>query len=98
MSPAGHWGFGSLNPTSGLGTTQLPVDHWLDHGLDLTAIQVTAEHRHLARFHVAWPHFKINLELCGDSHLDFNQILAKYPKSYTGFVNVEGLESEVLKL
>lgn len=56
--PAAHWGFGSPNPTSGLGTAESPVDHWLDRGLDPTAVQVTAEHRDLARLHVVWPHFK----------------------------------------
>ena len=79
--PAAHWGFGSLNPTSGLGTAESPVDHWLDQGLDPIAIQVTAEHRGLARLHEAWPHFKINLELGRDPHLDFKQILVKYPKT-----------------
>lgn len=67
------------------------MDHWLDRGLDPTAIQVMAEHGDLARLRVAWPHFKITLGLHRDPHLDFKQILVKYPRFHAGFLNVEGL-------
>lgn len=81
MSPAGCWDFGSRNPTSGLRTAQLLVDHWLGHGPDPMAIQVKAEQKDVARLQVAWPYFKINLGLDRGSHLDFKQILVKYPNS-----------------
>lgn len=89
--PAGHWDFGSLNPTSGLGTPKLPVDHWPGHGRDPMAIQVIAEQGDLARLHGAWPHFKINLGLGRDSFFNSKQILVKYPKFHTGFVIVKSL-------